>query len=179
VAAAQPAAAQAAPAPQQPTPAATEKKPTAEDPQQLEQAVRVLTERPAGSDISEAERQKLVELIQAAIQAQIEANAQQSPTPEPSKPTPPAPAPAQEARAAQTPTSQAVAQAQNKGCGGPTEPGPTLDLTPAPLDAPQPKYVCKEPSKTNKSAWVGQSAEFEFEIANEGAAPLAIRLKGG
>ncbi len=52
-------------------------------------------------------------------------------------------------------------------------------LTPPPPDEPQPKFVCKEPKITVTDVWKGQPAKFAFNITNEGAGPLQIKLKGG
>lgn len=66
-------------------------------------------------------------------------------------------------------------QAKAGGCG----PASTLDLTPPPPDAPQPKFACAQPVATLESLWKGQPANFEFEIRNAGQGPLKIEVKGG
>lgn len=166
----------------------------------LDQAVRELSAS-GGGEMTDAQREALVRMIEAAIKAQMQANEAAAPTepppspkaPPPAQPTPAAPPaqPAQsDAAAAQAPApgaatpanttaAQKPAAAKNdKGCG-PTETGAVVNLTPPPLDAPQPKYVCKEPKLVSEGVWQGETAEFTFKIANEGEGPLAIRLRGG
>ncbi len=166
----------------------------------LDQAVRELSAS-GGGEMTDAQREALVRMIEAAIKAQMQANEPAAPAeqpappkaPPPAQPTPAAPPaqPAQsDAAAAQAPApgattpanttaAQKPAAAKNdKGCG-PTETGAVVNLTPPPLDAPQPKYVCKEPKLVSEGVWQGETAEFTFQIANEGEGPLAIRLRGG
>ncbi len=166
----------------------------------LDQAVRELSAN-GGGEMTDAQREALVRMIEAAIKAQMQANAPAAPAgqPAPAKapasaepaPTVPPAQPAQsDAAAAQAPApgattpanttaAQKPAAAKNdKGCG-PTETGAVVNLTPPPLDAPQPKYVCKEPKLVSEGVWQGETAEFTFQIANEGEGPLAIRLRGG
>ncbi len=66
-------------------------------------------------------------------------------------------------------------EAEGGGCGG----GRASNLTPPPLDAPQPKLVIKEREVTRDDVWRGQKVTFKFTFANEGKAPLDIHLKKG
>lgn len=166
----------------------------------LDQAVRELSASNTG-EMTDAQREALVRMIEAAIKAQIQANepaapaekptpSQAPPAREPSPTAPPAQPAQSDAAAAQAPApgattpanttaAQKPAAAKNdKGCG-PTETGAVVNLTPPTLDLPQPKYVCKEPKLVSEGVWQGETAEFTFQIANEGEGPLAIRLRGG
>lgn len=62
-----------------------------------------------------------------------------------------------------------------KGCGD----AGNLDTTPPDPNAPQPKYVCKNPTVKVENVWKGARPEFTFKIANAGDAPLTVNLKGG
>lgn len=52
-------------------------------------------------------------------------------------------------------------------------------LTMYPEGGPQPKYVVKQQKVELNNVWMGQKAQFVFEVANEGDVPLEIQLKGG
>jgi hypothetical protein len=54
-----------------------------------------------------------------------------------------------------------------------------VDLTPPPPDQPQPKLVVRNTKVRGADVWAGKPAVFRFDLANEGQAPLAIRLTGG
>lgn len=149
--------------------------------------------------MSDAQREALVQMIQAAIKAQIEASQQDGPAErpaprhaparpgEPSEPATPAesdtaaaqarpPGAAEPARS--TAAEKSPAAKSDKGCG-PTETSHTVDLTPPRLDEPQPKFVCQETKLVSAGVWQGETAEFTFQLANEGEGPLNIRLRGG
>ena len=71
-----------------------------------------------------------------------------------------------------------AAQAPAKeGCGATS--GEAIDLTPPPVDQPQPKFACAERKAVAEGTWGGKAAEFTFTIGNDGEVPLAVRLKGG
>ena len=188
-------------APPEPAPPPTRSDtPTAESPTttNLEQALREMSASDTG-ETSEAQREALVQMIQAAIAAQIQASEQEArpeqPAPrqapaQPATPAQPAAPAESEAAAAQAPPPGAGVPARStgaelsptaqsdKGCG-PTERGHVVDLTPPRLDEPQPKFVCRETKLVSAGVWQGETAEFTFQLANEGEGPLNIRLRGG
>jgi hypothetical protein len=146
--------------------------------------------KPADGDTQkkmDAERQRLIELIKKRAEAQrkqVEAGGRKTPPAVKPKQTPGTvvrpPGGAQHQHPVPGPKKPEPAkkpQAKSgKGCGG-KDGG--VDLTPPPEDQPQPKFVCKELEVSAEPVWQGGKAQFEFVIANEGEAPLAILLKGG
>ena len=66
--------------------------------------------------------------------------------------------------------------AGKSGCGGGTT---AIDLTPPPLDAPQPHWVCEKPEVEIEPVWRGKTAEFVFKVSNSGEGVLNVRIKGG
>jgi translation initiation factor IF-2 len=185
--------AEAAPMPSEPAPVAEKpEKPPAEESEAAKTAKEGRADATAtslepaqlqeqyGAIATDAEREALAEMIRtAALAAQKQAAEQ--------RPSPPAGAAAQRPPAgsdvtgAKTPATQPGAEGaaakHEGGCGGSSS--QPVDLTPPPPDQPQPKFACKETKVTAEPVWKGQTAEFAFEIGNEGQVPLAIRLKGG
>lgn len=126
-----------------------------------------------GIDLDDDEqRQALIEMIKAAVAAKQKEVAQ-TPTRETLEPV----ATTQPGSRAAARSRRSAATAKDKDCG-PTVRGPAVDLTPPPPEKSQPKFVCKK-SKVVTEVWQLEVAKFEFEIVNEGEAPLAIKLSGG
>jgi hypothetical protein len=73
--------------------------------------------------------------------------------------------------------NEAKKQEKAGGCG--SKAGNRGRLEPPPPHAPQPKYVCKQPRVERRDIWTGERPTFEFVVANEGAGPLEVRLRGG
>ena len=118
----------------------------------------VQTDRP----MSDTEQDALASAIRAAIEARRGTSAAQ-PNAAPTTQRQPAPT----TEPASQPTSS------SKGCGAA---GPGVDLTPPPLDQPQPKLVC--PTKlVAPNAWQNRPVEFNLTVNNEGQGVLAIRIK--
>lgn len=131
-----------------------------------------------GPDVSvatEADREALAKLILAQAQALQQANAAQEQG-QPGAPTPPE-KPAGPAEATTQPAPASQPGAAKSGCG-PSLP-PTVDITPLPLDQPQPKLVVKQAKVKAENVWAGKPVTWSFELANQGEGPLAIRLIGG
>ena len=92
----------------------------------------------------------------------------QSPrTPEPSGPAAPPVSPA-----ADRPPPPPGAPAANPG-----PPARPMELVPPLEGTPQPRVVNRTPVARLNDVWKGQPAAFRFELANEGEAPLLIRVK--
>jgi hypothetical protein len=119
--------------------------------------------------MSDADQEALAQMIRAAV----EEAQKRPPTPAIASSAIAQPAvPAQPAT-----TTQPTSQPAKAGCGAAG--GPPIDLTPPPVDQPQPKLVCQQKKVAAENVWQGKTAEFAFTIANEGEAPLAIRIKPG
>ncbi len=142
----------------------------------------IIDEKVAEAELSKMTEAELIKYIQDAVAkvkenhpelAQANASAADdvvTPPPSPANPPKPGQPPSTQPTSKPAPTSQA-------NCHG--NPG-TQALVPPPEGSPQPKCVCKEPKVSLGSVWKsGKPVVATFEIANEGEAPLAIRLQGG
>ncbi len=120
-----------------------------------------------------------------ALVSMASANGQQSDKPDASggqstQVTPPAPSPVigagQPAVTTQPSGAGAEKGADKAGCG---KKGSKQDLTPPPLDQPQPKFVCAQATATVDPVWQGLPIKFEYVISNGGEGPLRIELRAG
>ena len=161
------------PAPLKPAPAPSAPTPAAEKPAQPAAAPVASgvkpTQAPATPQWPVQEGQPMTPADQDALAQMIRAAAEQGMAQQGREVAKPA--------AGEPPTSQPTSQPGKAGCGATG--GPPIDLTPPPLDQPQPKFVCDQKKVVAESVWQGKTAEFAFKIANEGEAPLAIRIKPG
>lgn len=123
---------------------------------------------------TDADREALEKLILEQVKAMQQSSGAQTP---PVPPAPPQTGSQAPAHATSQPAPGSQPAASKPGCG-PSGP-PTVDLTPPPPDQPQPKLVVKQTKVKVADVWAGKSAVWSFELANEGEAPLAIRLQGG
>ncbi len=93
--------------------------------------------------------------------------AQNPRTPEPAGPAAPTVAPTGERPAAPSDAPAAT----------PAPPAKPMELVPPLEGTPQPRVVSRTPVVHLDDVWKGQPAVFRFELANEGEAPLLIRVK--
>ncbi len=124
------------------------------------------------------DRESLIKLIRERAEAARKAAAEGKPAAQPGRlAVPPEIRKArrnlQRQRLGQTPTTRPAGKAAGCGKKG------AQALTPPPPDAPQPKFVCKQPVAELDTVWKGQKVTFQFVIANEGEGPLKINLKRG
>lgn len=141
---------------------------------------------PQGTKLeSEADRDRLAQMIRDAALAGQKSRQEQEPvkaqpisTAPPSEPAKPKPATGPDpATEAAKPEAHAEGEKKDAGCG--STGGTAVDLTPPPEDQPQPKVALKEPKITIEPVWRGTPAVFNFTVANEGAGPLAVKVKKG
>ncbi len=175
--------------------ARTDPNPAAEPPAAGEKSSTVRTSPPGSVNIppdtkleSEADRERLAQMIREAALAAQKARQEQGepaqappvvavPPPQAAKPKPATST--QPAAPAAKPDDAPHAEGEKKEAGCGSTGGVAIDLTPPPPDQPQPKAVIKDTKLSIDPVWRGTPAEFVIQVSNEGEAPLAVRLKKG
>jgi hypothetical protein len=142
------------------------KTPGAKEPpaRQTAEAVPASADWPVPQDrpMTDQERDALAAMIRAAAEEGQKRQAAEPPKPK------------IEVKATVQPAAEhGAAKKEGCGAGGAT----AIDLTPPPLDKPQPKAEFKQQKIIARDVWRGKTAEFNFTLTNAGEGPLAIRIK--